>query len=189
MNIDQWIVLYANLTGGSSLWAGNVVLFLAEYFPYLVVVAFLYFAFKYGRHSLSVSPSKEGEKFRLIVEGIGAGIVARGFVELIRFFIHRPRPFMDISSIVPLFSETSYSFPSGHASFFFALSTVVYLYNKRWGAWFFVASTVITLARVMAGVHYLSDIVGGAVLGITVGILVRSLFHRIQQRTSILSPR
>ena len=56
--------------------------------------------------------------------------------------------------------------------FFFAFSTAIYMYNKTWGAWFFVASTIVCLARVASGVHYPSDILGGAVLGAASGWLV-----------------
>ncbi|MSU56498.1 MAG: phosphatase PAP2 family protein [Candidatus Taylorbacteria bacterium] len=103
-----------------------------------------------------------------------------------RLFVHRPRPFVADPNIHALISETSYSFPSGHAAFFFALSTTVYLYNKRWGVWFFVASAVIGLARVMAGVHYLTDIAGGAVLGVAVGWGVHKLFSKKHHPSSPL---
>ena len=120
-----------------------------------------------------------------MVEGIGAAIIARGFVEVIRFFFHRPRPFADNPAIISLLNETSYSFPSGHAAFFFALSTVVYIYNKRWGVWFFIASSVIGFARIMAGVHYLTDIIGGAVLGIVVGF---GVYKMLKKRAPHLNP-
>lgn len=170
MSLDQWIVLHANLAGGSSLFVGNIVIFLAEYLPYFVVIAFLYFAFR--------SRQAFFERMHLFAEGVGAAIIARGFVEVFRFFIHRPRPFVDDHAIVALLNETSYSFPSGHATFFFALSTVVYFYDKRWGVWFFFASTVISLARIMGGVHYLTDIIGGVILGIFVSILTHSFLRR-----------
>jgi len=60
----------------------------------------------------------------------------------------------------------SASFPSGHAAFFFALSAGVYSFNKKAGIWFFVVSALIGLARVFAGVHYFSDIVGGLAVGL-----------------------
>lgn len=156
----------------------QLVIFFSEYFPYLVVVCFLYFAFRHRRTFF--------ERCLLVAEGIGSALIARGGVEIIRLFVHRPRPFVADPNIHALISETSYSFPSGHAAFFFALSTTVYLYNKRWGVWFFVASAVIGLARVMAGVHYLTDIAGGAVLGVAVGWGVHKLFSKKHHPSSPL---
>lgn len=173
MNFDQWISFYANQIGELSPAINSSVVFFAEYFPYLVVVGFLYFVLK---HRLAFYG-----RYMLIMEGIGAGIVARAIVEGIRFFIHRPRPYLDNSAIVALINETSYSFPSGHAVFFFALSTTVYIYNKRWGIWFFVASTVIGLARVIAGVHYISDILSGVALGVFVAWIMHRIFIKKEE--------
>jgi undecaprenyl-diphosphatase len=83
--------------------------------------------------------------------------------------------------------SVSSSFPSGHAAFFFALSTVLLLYNKKfyprpkfwWGAglFFFLASFLISIARVFVGIHWPSDILAGAAIGIFSGWLI-ILFSR-----------
>ncbi len=138
----------------------TLLVFFAEYFPYLVAAVFVI---------LALWPRAASIGWRFLIEGLLAGFFARGGVELIRLFVHRPRPFIADSSIIPLISESSYSFPSGHAAFFFALAAVVYLHNRRAGIWFFAAAAAIGLARVLAGVHYISDILGGALLGLAVG--------------------
>ncbi len=69
--------------------------------------------------------------------------------------------------------EKNWSFPSGHAAFFFALSTAVYFYNKKWGVFFFIASSLLSIGRIMGGVHYPSDILGGAIIGVLCAYLVR----------------
>ncbi len=182
MQVDVSIAHFFNGIAGRTATLDGAIVFFAQYFPYLVAVGFLYFAFKRGTHPLSFSPSKEWERIRLIVEGIGAGVVARIGVEVIRVFVHRPRPFVDNHAIVALLNETSYSFPSGHAAFFFALSTIVYLHNKRWGWMFFAASILNGVARVAAGVHYPTDILGGAILGILVGFAVQAICARRQRQ-------
>src|SRR3989344_1192804 len=71
------------------------------------------------------------------------------------------------------------AFPSGHASFYFALSTIIYGYNKKAGILFFIGSFLIVLARVFVGLHWPSDILAGAILGIIMGIILNKLFKKI----------
>ena len=102
-----------------------------------------------------------------------SSLLARfGAVELIRFFYHRPRPFSALYEIHPLFLDGNWSFPSGHAAFFFAMAAAAYSYDKKLGAWLFASAVLISAARVAAGVHYPSDILGGAIIGISVALAV-----------------
>jgi len=65
-----------------------------------------------------------------------------------------------------IFHESSGSFPSGHAAFSFAVAMGVYYYYPKTSILFFLASIAMGLGRVSAGVHWPSDILGGAVVGI-----------------------
>ena len=191
--MEHSIIVLFNQFAVSSLALSAATVFFVQYFPYLVVLLFIVFVRVFQRENTTPPQSppdrndpvvragspqlrRGGSRVRFFAEGVGAALIARGFVEVIRFFFHRPRPFVDNPAIVSLLNETSYSFPSGHAAFFFALSTVIFLYNRRWGVWFFIMSAAIGLARIMAGVHYPSDILGGAMLGGLVGFAVHRLF-------------
>jgi len=161
MTLDtQLLYLLNNLAGRSPLFDGLIV-FLASYLAYVLVVLFLALVF--------FSHYSKRDKWELVlVTGISAVIARLGITELIRFFYHHPRPYLALPDVHNLFTDSSWSFPSGHATFFFAMATAVYLYNKKWGIWFFIATILITVSRVIAGIHYPSDIVGGALIGIIV---------------------
>ena len=59
------------------------------------------------------------------------------------------------------------SFPSDHSMLFFALSTGLWMIDRRIGVFCFVWSAlVIDLPRLYLGIHYPSDVVAGAVLGV-----------------------
>ncbi len=152
----QLFHLLNTMTGQSHLidWA---IVFFATYLAYILIVIFLAFVF--------FSSYTRREKLEIsLVTGTSSLIARFGVTELIRFFYHRPRPFIELP-IHPLFTDSAWSFPSGHATFFFALATALYLYNKKWGTVFFIAALLISIGRVAAGVHYPSDILAGALIG------------------------
>ncbi|MDP3991135.1 MAG: phosphatase PAP2 family protein [Candidatus Nealsonbacteria bacterium] len=111
-----------------------------------------------------------------------AGVLARfGLVELVRFFWPRVRPFVENSVNLLIKESSSSSFPSGHAAFSFALSFVVYQYNKKAGALFFVASFLIAVSRVFVGIHWPSDVLAGAVVGIFSGWLLMKVLRKLEK--------
>jgi len=66
-----------------------------------------------------------------------------------------------------------HSFPSGHATRAFLLAVLALGLGPAWFGLLLLAwAPLVPLARVAMGVHYLSDVVAGAVLGIFIGLLV-----------------
>lgn len=171
MSLDHSIVLFLNDIAQESPAIKGTVVFFARYVPYVLVTLFILFVV-YVYSAVRV----ERQKAVLFVQGFAAAIISWLCSQALQLFVHRLRPFISDQEVHALVEKTSYSFPSGHASFFFALSTVVYLHNKRVGILFYVASAAIGLARVATGVHYPTDILGGAILGIAVGWLVHRAF-------------
>jgi len=139
-------------------------IFLAEYLGYVLAIIVILLFFK---------------KWKIIFLAFLAAVVARfGIVELIRWFWVRPRPFAENNVNLLLGHENTGSFPSGHAAFFFALSFVVYRYNKKTGIIFLVASSLIIISRVFVGVHWFSDVLAGAVVGMFCGWLICKIFRK-----------
>ena len=144
----------------------NLDILLAKYLPYFLGVWFLMIVFR---------ESGRRRKIFLFLEGAMAVILARGLVtESIRFFYHHPRPF-DAFGFAPLIAESGWSFPSGHAAFFFALAVTVFYMNRKLGMWFFALSFLVGIARIFAGVHWPADILGGIVVGLVSGYIVHAL--------------
>lgn len=97
-----------------------------------------------------------------------SGVIARFvFAEIIRFFYSRPRPFEVIEGARQLVDHASGgSFPSGHASFAFGVAAGIVYYYPKTSILFFLAAFSIGIGRVAAGVHWPSDVLGGAIVGI-----------------------
>lgn len=64
-----------------------------------------------------------------------------------------------------------HSFPSGHAARAFMLAAIAVALGPAWWALVMVVwAALVSLARVAMGVHYLSDVVAGAALGVGCGV-------------------
>jgi undecaprenyl-diphosphatase len=94
-------------------------------------------------------------------------------VQLIKPLVHRVRPCFAVEGVQALVSQPrSPSFPSSHAANSFGAATVLLAAWRRWGWLGFVIAGAVSFSRVYVGVHYPSDLVGGAVLGVGCGALV-----------------
>lgn len=147
---------FQSLTGKSELLDSSI-FFLAKYLTYLIVALFIFFTLKQDLWK---------KKVLVFITGALAVILSRGIItELIRFVYDRPRPF-EALDFEPLFLDLHPSFPSGHAAFLFALGAAVFYFNKKWGWWFLGLALINGLARMAAGVHFPSDILGGILVAL-----------------------
>lgn len=171
MNIDLYLFNLINGFAGKIAWLDYIAMFFAEYLEY-VLWLFL----------ILLLAANIKKYWRMVAEAfITAGFAKFILAEIIRWLWFRPRPFVSLN-FIPLINQSpaEASFPSGHASFYFALSTIVYLYNKKIGITFYIASSFIVLARVFTGVHWPSDILAGAVMGILAGWILNKLFKKYE---------
>ena len=174
--LDTKILFFLNDLAGRFWVLDKIIVFFADYLKYPLMAVFLIF--------LYFQNTAKQEKFKIFWTAALSGIIAKfGIVELIRYIYHRPRPFL-VYNVKQLVSENNYSFPSGHAAFFFALSTAVYLYNKRAGKWFLGASFLISISRVIAGAHYPSDIIGGMIVGTVVAYIFVKIIENLTKKNN-----
>jgi len=101
----------------------------------------------------------------------------------IKIFFARLRPFQagivtTFSQFIEYFSSWNSSFPSMHAAIVFSILPFL-LHEKRAlrNSWI-VFAVIVSLSRVYLGVHYLSDVIFGGVLGYLIGILISKLNQR-----------
>ena len=173
--MDLKILFFLNNLVGKYGLSELVVLFFAEYLGYLLFIAFLIFV------AVKVIQEKSYKIFwgKVVAVSLIAAIASRFLVtEIIRFLYFRERPLNVFSDITGLIEKNSASFPSGHAAFMFAFAAALYFFNKKWGVVFFIAGAVTGVARIMAGIHYPTDILGGLGVGIAVAWLVLTFLKK-----------
>src|SRR5262245_10140325 len=106
----------------------------------------------------------------LLAHGIAAGVS-----NLLKHLIGRPRPkFMHAgnATLVPGGGSGWDSFPSGHAAATFAVAVVLAVRFPRVRWIILTLAATIAASRIIRGSHFLTDTVGGAVLGYVIGRLV-----------------
>lgn len=80
--------------------------------------------------------------------------------------IRRPRPFHTSKVPSVILPSDQFSLPSGHAAAAFVFATVVAQFYPEYGVPAYLLASCIGASRVVLGVHYPTDIVAGAALGV-----------------------
>jgi undecaprenyl-diphosphatase len=100
----------------------------------------------------------------------------------VKSIVDRARPFEAHPQIHPLYTVHSTSFPAGHAATSFAAATLLSALAPRAMPLFVAFAASIALSRVYVGVHYPGDVLGGAAIGVTVGLVAIALRGFVSER-------
>lgn len=116
----------------------------------------------------------------VVIIGLSSGLIALLADKILSYFIKSPRPFV-VENITPLFPHImNNGFPSGHTLFATVIAGTLFLYNKKLGIGLIILTLCIGLARVLANVHHMVDIVGGLVSGVASVLISRYVFSRFK---------
>ena len=159
-----------------SILVDYLIIFTADILPYLVILAAIIFMLAHHDVLKSKDPMKAFiKKWREILLVFFSSATAWFLSYVLKYAFHTSRPFVVFSNVHSLVSEYDYAFPSGHATSFMALAISIFLIHKRAGYVFITFAILIGIARIMAGVHFPSDVLGGWVLGVIVGFIINKL--------------
>ena len=141
----------------------NIIIFFAVYFPFIVVIlAGLYLLFY----------RKSWREFFIVFMSSG---IAYLFSKILKILIHENRPFVEFSNVQALFSMT--------------LAFSIFILHKKAGYVFILFALLIGLARIMAGVHFPFDILGGFVLGAGISYMFAYLVKNVYNTDTLCGKR
>ncbi|NWF51355.1 MAG: phosphatase PAP2 family protein [Ignavibacteriaceae bacterium] len=130
------------------------------YIAYVILLGILFF--------------KGGKRGKIAFFGIILLIIVSDQLghRVLKEYFQRIRPCNLLTdAITPLGSIGGWSFPSNHAANNFAAATFFSKLFPKYTWLLFVVASLIALSRVYLGLHYPSDILGGALVGFVLGYI------------------
>lgn len=94
----------------------------------------------------------------------------------------RPYDLLGYEILIPPVGDPS--FPSGHTSASFAAAAALYAIDRRWGTAAYFFAVLMGFSRLYLGVHFPTDVLAGAVIGVFMAKLVIRFFWKNKNKTS-----
>ena len=119
----------------------------------------------------------------ILLAGLAVGVLVGNVC--LKNLVARPRPcWLDDSVFMLIPSLTDYSFPSGHTLASAIGATVLTKTNRKFGWAAIPIAAIIAFSRLYLFVHFPSDILAGAVLGVAIGMAAYRVGTRRPRRGS-----
>lgn len=100
---------------------------------------------------------------------------------LLKPLVARQRPFiLNPAFQLLIAAPQDYSFPSGHAAVSFACASVLWIYRSRWRFPAAVLAFIIAFSRLYLYVHFPTDVLAGAMIGVMAGVISCRILSRFR---------
>ena len=97
--------------------------------------------------------------------------------DIFRKVVNKKRPYekLPIQSLIKK-DKKGQSFPSRHVFSIFLIATLWFCFWKPVGIFLFIAGVFLAIVRVIGGVHFVTDVCAGALLGVLAGLISNYVF-------------
>lgn len=105
---------------------------------------------------------------------ISAGLLSAMSEFFLKFLIARPRPYLEMGAII-LDVPGNFSFPSTHSMLAFSFAYILSKVENRATILLYLMALLISFSRIYLGVHYVFDVVAGAIIGTLIGMFSQQI--------------
>ena len=107
-----------------------------------------------------------------LIEALAVPGVSIVIVSIFRYLYNAPRPY-EVTGVKPMSNKKTKgkSMPSRHTFAIFIIAMTVFYYDYRIGILMLIAGATLGMLRVIERVHFVKDVVVGALLGVGFGLL------------------
>ncbi|HEY4390585.1 MAG TPA: undecaprenyl-diphosphatase [Paenibacillus sp.] len=167
--IDYQLFHFINELGSSASFLNPVMRFFAEDAFYLFLVGLLIYWF-----------IRNDNHRRMVLESVLSVCVGLAVSGVLGHLFYRDRPFVSHTVIQLIQHAANASFPSDHSIGAFAIAASIAIYRKKEGFAWLILAALIAFSRVWTGVHYPTDILAGALIGVIGSTAVHWFVNRSQ---------
>lgn len=102
--------------------------------------------------------------------------------QILKNIFERPRPYtVNPDANVIINKLSSFSFPSGHSRCAVECAVAIFANNKKWGAAAIVLAVLTCFSRLYLYMHYPTDVLAGACLGVIDGLLAVFIVKKVSE--------
>lgn len=167
MSLDKALFLQINGLAGSFHFLDEFLKGIANDYFIIISSCLILLALWFGTRARN----KREENQKGVICASGSLGIADGIVKICNLFYFRPRPFTELPTNLLFYKPTDSSFPSNSAAVVFALAIGVFFFDKKVGGFLLLLAFLLGFSRIYVGIHYPSDILGGAAVGAVTAFL------------------
>ena len=144
--------------------------FVAVYLIWVVMAVIFFYLFKNDSRKAAV---------RDIMVVFGAAAAGYAIAVIVKNIFQSMRPFDVLTSVRSLIDESGYAFPSGHTTLLASFTGALWYGHRKAALWVGVATVLVGAARIIVGVHWPIDILGGLLIGLATGLVAQRIAKRV----------
>jgi undecaprenyl-diphosphatase len=176
MSVDETLFLWINGLAGKWPFLDEFLKGIANDYFFIVSSCLVLLALWFGTREIN---QREENQKAIIGASVSLGI-ATAIVRIFNLFYFSPRPFTELPTNLLFYQPTDPSFPSNSTAIVFAIAIAILLADRKAGAFLLFLAGLHGFSRIYVGVHYPSDVLGGAAIGAATAFLIFRLIKLLE---------